>query len=209
MYSHWLFEEYIRTEKWKGNGAGCFEEGSSCSANYENVRMFCFSGQDCRKRLISYWAVCIRRIPDWLHIHTCIYLHMHIYLFIYLFNPLNAGIDPFNMYRIRNFHPMTLNSFQFYFWILLNLVYCLRLIKTINVIEKNSKGKLKRIWRHWVKMTYSVLTVLKGSIQYTFRDLPIWKSYYMTTITVKNRLCFLDSLLVKSQWSIITLCLFV
>ena len=34
----------------------------------------------------------------------------------------------------------------------------MRLIKTINVIElKNSKGKLKRIWRHWVKITYSVL----------------------------------------------------
>ena len=34
---------------------------------------------------------------------------------------------------------------------------CLRLIETINVIEKSSKGILKRIWRHWVKITYSVL----------------------------------------------------
>ena len=29
--------------------------------------------------------------------------------------------------------------------------------KTINVIENNSKGKLKIIWRHWVKITYYVL----------------------------------------------------
>ena len=57
----------------------------------------------------------------------------------------------------RNFYTMMSNSFQFAFWILFNLVYCLRLIKTINVFENNSKGKLKRIWHHWVKITHSVV----------------------------------------------------
>ena len=36
---------------------------------------------------------------------------------------------------------MTSNSFQFAFWILFYFVYCLGLIKTINVIQNNSKGK--------------------------------------------------------------------
>ena len=54
-------------------------------------------------------------------------------------------IDPFNKYRIRDIHPITSNYFQFALWIIFNSVYCLRLIKTKNVIKKNLKGKLKRI----------------------------------------------------------------
>ena len=47
--------------------------------------------------------------------------------------------------------------FQFFCWIFFNIFYCLRFIKTIDKIEKNWKGKLKRIWRHWLKIEYSVL----------------------------------------------------
>ena len=52
---------------------------------------------------------------------------------------------------------MTSNSFQFAFWILFNYVYSLNKPETINEIGNNSKGKLKRIWRHLVKIRYSVL----------------------------------------------------
>ena len=57
---------------------------------------------------------------------------------------------------------MASNSFQFAFWILFNFVYCLRLIKTINVIEKNSKGKLKRF--DVIRWKLRILYLLKGSI---------------------------------------------
>ena len=53
-------------------------------------------------------------------------------------------IDPFNKYKIRNFHPITSNSFQLPFE-LFSISFIVRLIKTINVIQKNSKSKLKRI----------------------------------------------------------------
>ena len=62
----------------------------------------------------------------------------------------------FNKYRISNFHPMTSNYFQVSFWILFKNVYSLNKPETINEIENNSKGKLKIIWRHLVKITYSV-----------------------------------------------------
>ena len=63
----------------------------------------------------------------------------------------------FYKYRIHNFHQMMSNYFQFFCWIFFNIFYCLRFIKTIDKIEKNWKGKLKRIWRHWLKIEYSVL----------------------------------------------------
>ena len=54
--------------------------------------------------------------------------------------------DPFNKYRMRNFHPMKSNSLQFAFLILFYFVYCLRLIKTRNVIETYSV-LIKRIYK--------------------------------------------------------------
>ena len=50
---------------------------------------------------------------------------------------LRAFIDPSNKYRIHNFHPMTSNAFLY--------VYSLNKPEIINVIQKNSKGKLKII----------------------------------------------------------------
>ena len=56
-------------------------------------------------------------------------------------------------YRIHHFHRMKSNCFQIAFWILL----INHNIETINEIEKNPRGKLTRIWRHWVKFIYCVL----------------------------------------------------
>ena len=85
---------------------------------------------------------------------ACIPVHNKIlryWIILYIY------IDPFNKYRVRNFHPMTSTSFEFAFWILFNYIYSLNKPETINEIENNSKVKLKRIWRHWVKITYSLL----------------------------------------------------
>ena len=67
--------------------------------------------------------------------------------------PKIAKYRSFNNYRMRNFHPMMSNSFQFSFWIVFKYIYSLNKPETINEIEKNSKGKLKRIWHHCVKIT--------------------------------------------------------
>ena len=97
--------------------------------------------------------------------------------FIHMFA---VNIDPFNKYIIRNFHPMTLNSFQFAFWILFNFIYCLRLIKTINEVEKNSKTNWKKIWRHWLTITYFVL------IKRVYKVLSVRPRHYRSLISHKR-----------------------
>ena len=52
------------------------------------------------------------------------------------------------MYRIRNFHPMTSNSFQFAFWILFNCVYSLS----------------KPGWKNFIGWKLRILYLLKWSI---------------------------------------------
>ena len=47
------------------------------------------------------------------------------------------NIDPFNKYGIRNFHPMTSNSFQFVFWII--FVYSLNKPVTNEIQKENWK----------------------------------------------------------------------
>ena len=49
---------------------------------------------------------------------------------------------------------MTSNSFQFAFF---SISFIVSGLLRLNVIQMNSKDKLKRIWRHWVEITCSVL----------------------------------------------------
>ena len=72
------------------------------------------------------------------------------------------SIDPFNKYRIRNFHPMTSNSFQFAFWILFNYVYSLNKPETINEIEKN----LTSLGGNYVFCTRVSQTLISGPNSY-------------------------------------------
>ena len=53
------------------------------------------------------------------------------------------NIDPFNKYGIRNFHPMTSNSFQFVFWII--FVYSLNKPVTNEIQKENIAQSSKAI----------------------------------------------------------------
>ena len=75
-------------------------------------------------------------------------------------------IDHFNKCRVRHFHLIEQsNDVKFFsigllnqfFVFLISFIVSIPWFETINEIEKNSKGKLKRIRRHWVKNACSVL----------------------------------------------------
>ena len=86
---------------------------------------------------------------------------------------VKTTINCSSTYTIRNFHPMTSNSFQLAFWILFNYVYSLN---------------KKIIWRHWVQKLQVYKRQERFKQQVGFHISRVNCAYLIITINLKINL---------------------